>query len=309
MQILSPGSGGDASGPLVLVFGLGMIGGTISHSLLRLGYEVRGDIAWDWNDAARRVEARELIAAHCRTIATAIDSLAVVWSAGNATFHSTAGEVQHELEVFTEAIGFVKSLRKALHAERFAFHFISSAGGLFEGQRVVGIDSRPAPQRPYGELKLAQETALLDHFGASELAFYRPSSVYGPMRQNARKGLINNLVNNGRKARTTVLDAHVMSLRDYVFSHDVGNFVAKCVRSGTTGEGQRPERFLVSSRCSSIFEVVRKIERILNLHLRVRYDENFGNSRSITFSERVMPAGWQPVALGVGLRQFLVDAA
>jgi UDP-glucose 4-epimerase len=309
MQILNPCSGDDASGPLVLIFGLGMIGGAISRSLLSLGYEVRGDIAWDWNDAARRVEAQELIAAHCRTIAPVNGSLAVAWSAGNATFHSTAGEVKHELEVFMETIGFIKSLREALHAERFAFHFVSSAGGLFEGQRVVGIDSRPAPQRPYGELKLAQETELLDHFGASELAFYRPSSVYGPMRQNARKGLINNLVNNGRKARTTVLDAHVMSLRDYVFSHDVGHFVARCIRSDATGEGQRPERFLVSSRCSSIFEVVRKIERILNLHLRVRYDENFGNSRNITFSQRVMPVGWRPVTLDVGLRQFLVGAS
>ena len=309
MQILSPGSGADAAGPLVLAFGLGMIGGAIRHSLLRLGYEVRHDIAYDWNDAGQRTEAQQLIAAQCRATAPTNSRLSIAWSAGDATFHSTAMDVQRELNGFAESISFVKNLKESLRPDRFAFHFVSSAGGLFEGQRVVGMDSRPAPQRPYGQLKLAQETELLSNFPARELALYRPSSVYGPMLQHARKGLINNLVNNGRKALTTVLEAQVMSLRDYVFSHNVGDFVARCIRSGSMGEGPRPERFLVSSRCSSIFEVIRKIERILHLHLRVRYDQNFGNSRNITFSERVMPAGWSPVTLDVGLRQFLLGAS
>jgi len=309
VQILSYGATDDPKRPLVLVFGLGMIGEAISRSLLRFGYTVHSDIRYEWNDTARRAEAQELIAAQCQLLNKKHDSLAIVWSAGGATFYSSAQDVQLELEGFTESVGFLRNLRETLRQEKFGFHFISSAGGLFEGQKLVGMDSSPAPQRPYGRLKLAQETELLANFSARELAFYRPSSVYGPMLQNARKGLINNLVNNGRKARTTVLEANVMSLRDYVFSDNVGEYVARCIRSGSMGEDQPPERFLVSSRGSSIFEVIRKIERVLNLHLRVRYDENFGNSRSITFSERVMPAGWHPVTLDVGLRQFLVGAS
>ena len=309
MHILSPGSSGDTAGSLVLVYGLGMLGAAISRALRRLGYELRSDLAFNWNNAGQRERARQQIIATCEANSHAASKLSIVWSAGSATFHSTENEVALELDVFTETIGMLKKLRESLNSAAFAFHFISSAGGLFEGQRLVGIESSPAPVRPYGQLKLAQEEALLANFEAGELAFYRPSSVYGPMLQNSRKGLINNLVNNGRNGRETVLDAHVMSLRDYVFSHDVGQYVAKSIRVGWSGELRRPERFLVSARCSSIFEVVKKIQHILNLNLRVRYDENFGNSRNITFSERVLPRDWHPVTLDVGLRQFLVGAS
>ena len=40
--------------------------------------------------------------------------------------------------------------------------------------------------------------------------------------------------------------------------------------------------FLVSAKCSSIFEVVEKIRRILNLQIRFRYDDQFGNHENIT---------------------------
>ena len=309
MRILRPGSSGEFADSWVLVYGLGMIGSAITDALCRLGYEIHSDIPFDWNNAAQRQRAEQQIMATCAASAPSEGKLSVVWSAGEAAFHSTEKEVALEQAVFNQSIETLKHLRESIKPSRFVFHFISSAGGLFEGQRVVGPDSRPAPKRPYGQLKLAQEQALLAKFEARELAIYRPSSVYGPMQQNARKGLINNLVNNGRSGRVTVLEAHVMSLRDYVFSHDIGNFVARCIRSGVFNDAPGPERFLVSARCSSILEVVRKIQRILKLNLRVRYDENFGNNRSITFNERVLPAGWNPVTLDVGLRQFLVGAS
>ena len=42
------------------------------------------------------------------------------------------------------------------------FFLVSSAGGLFEGQRNVGDRSQPSPMRPYGFLKLRQEKLLQD---------------------------------------------------------------------------------------------------------------------------------------------------
>ena len=147
---------------------------------------------------------------------------------------------------------------------------------------------------------------LRNSFDKNEIAFYRPSSVYGPMVQKSQQGLINNLVSNGRNRRVTILDAHVMALRDYVFSGDIGNFVAKRIRSGNAEADGSPVNYLVSSRCSSIFEVVQKIERTLKLNLQFRYDESFGNHSNITFSDSVLAPGWSPSTLDVGIRQFLV---
>lgn len=308
MQVLSNAAQEPSTKSLALIFGLGMIGSSISQSLQRLGYARHPDIPYDWKNAARRAQAQQKISMLCRALAPGPCNLAVIWSAGDATFHSSDREAAEEQTIFTESVGVIQNLRESLKPVQFGFHFISSAGGLFEGQRAVDFDSAPAPLRPYGRLKLAQEEALSSSFDSRELACYRPSSVYGPMVQNPHKGLINNLINNGHHARVTVLDAHVMALRDYVFSHDIGQFVARCVRSGRLGENGRPERFLVSAKCSSIFEVVRKIQRVLNLKLRVRYDANFGNSRDITFSARTLPAGWRPVSLDVGLKQFLIGA-
>ena len=306
MQILSTKTKSPTGSHLVLMFGLGMIGSAIRDSLFDFEYHLMAKIDFDWQDGAQRDRAFSLIETSCLAYSPPPDRVSIVWSAGKGAFHSTQDELSRENIPFMDTVGFVSKLTKTLDSARLDFHYISSAGGLFEGQRVINDKSIPAPVRPYGRLKLAQEQVLRGSFGENEIAFYRPSSVYGPMVQKSQQGLINNLVSNGRNGRVTVLDAHVMALRDYVFSGDVGNFVAKRIRSGNTGVNGSPVHFLVSARCSSIFEVVRKIERTLNLNLQFRYDESFGNNSNITFSDSILPPGWSPSTLDVGIRQFLV---
>ena len=306
MQILSTKTKSRTGNHLVLMFGLGMIGSAIRDTLLDFEYHLMAKINFDWQDVEQRNSAFNLIETSCLAYSPPPDRMSVVWSAGIAAFHSTQDELSRENIPFMDTVGFVPMLKKVLDSARLDFHYISSAGGLFEGQRVVNNESIPAPVRPYGRLKLAQEQVLRNSFGKNELAFYRPSSVYGPMVQKSQQGLINNLVSDGRNRRVTVLDANVMALRDYVFLGDIGNFVAKRIRFGNTGVDGSPVHFLVSSRCSSIFEVVRKIERTLKLNLQYRYDESFGNSSNITFSDSVLPPGWSPSTLDVGIRQFLV---
>jgi nucleoside-diphosphate-sugar epimerase len=167
------------------------------------------------------------------------------------------------------------------------------------------MDSTPSPKRPYGILKYRQERLLLDSLGEKETILYRPSSVYGPTHQNNRQGLINTLINNARSGCASVLDAHVMSLRDYVFVGDIGKYVARQIRFEFRSERSSATNFLVSAKCSSIFEVVAKIRRILNLQVRFRYDDQFGNHENITFCDSVLPLGWRPVTLEMGIRNFL----
>lgn len=306
MQILSTKTKSPTGSHQVLMFGLGMIGSAIRDAMLDFEYHLMGEIAFDWQNAAQQGNAFRLIKTSCLAYSPPPDRLSIVWSAGKGGFHSTQQEVSRENVPFMDTLHFVTKLRKALGSARFDFHYISSAGGLFEGQRVINSTSKPAPVRPYGRLKLAQEQVLRKSFDQGEIAIYRPSSVYGPMVQKTHQGLISNLVHNGKNGRVTVLDAHIMALRDYVFSGDIGKFVAKRIRSGNTGVNGSGVYFLVSSRCSSIFEVVQKIERTLNLNLQFRYDESFGNNSNITFSDSVLPPGWSPATLDVGIRQFLV---
>ena len=310
-------SGGDGSIPQspryahrVLVFGMGMIGHAIADALYRLGFRREADIPYAWDDAEQRKAAARRIEALCGDRPEGRNArLSVVWSAGRAGFHSSAEELVPESAAFEEVLGLIGRLREARPAPALDVHFISSAGGLFEGQAAVGLSSRPAPLRPYGALKLRQEQLLGERLSPNEVAIYRPSSVYGPHFSGSRHGLINHLVNNVRRGRVTVLDAQVMALRDYVYSGDIGRYIARQIHFGLDPGPDAPVHFLVSSRCASIFEVVGKIERVLKLKVPFRIDEYFGNHRNITFSERVLPAGWHPSSLEVGIRQFSVHPA
>jgi hypothetical protein len=291
---------------LVLVFGLGLIGSAIYTALLRLEFQSLADIPFEWQDDSQMADARNVIESVCLQNSKMPKRLTFLWSAGTTGFYSSPSEAGREYAVFRKTVGFALDLQKKLQPAGFSFHCVSSAGGLFEGQRVIRETSSPSPARPYGVLKKQQEDLLLNTFGETEVAIYRPSSVYGPMEQQSRHGLINNLILNARTGRVTVLDAHVMSLRDYVFAGDIGNFLARRIRFESDESINKPVQFLVSARCSSIFEVFQKIKRILNLHAQFRYDDQFGNHKNITFSDSVLPPGWRPVALDVGIRQFMI---
>jgi UDP-glucose 4-epimerase len=291
---------------LVLLFGLGMIGSAISNALLRMEFQLLADIPFDWHDDLQLTDAHHAIESACLPYAKTPDHLSIAWSAGQAGFYSSPSETDQEYAVFQKTARFASKLRNKVRPSGFSFHCVSSAGGLFEGQRVIRETSSPTPTRPYGILKKQQEDFLLDSFTTTELAIYRPSSVYGPVAQKSRHGLINHLISNARHGRITVLDAHVMSLRDYVFAGDIGNYIGRRIRFEINGLTNKPMQFLVSAKCSSIFEVFIKIKRILNLNPQFRYDDQFGNHKNITFSDSVMPSGWRPVTLDVGIRQFTV---
>ena len=306
MQILTFRSGHCPESHLVLCFGLGMIGSSIRDGLNNLGFGNGKDIDFNWQNPASWNASFESIRSECHKTSAKPSRLSIIWSAGRGGFHCTEDEAAKENSSFEAVVSFCSKFRDETGPGKFDFQYISSAGGLFEGQRAINLDSVPKPIRPYGKLKLNQELTLRKRFEQSEISIYRPSSVYGPMVQKSQQGLINNLVSNGQAGRVTVLDSHVMSLRDYVYTGDIGKYVAGRVHSESSVKSDDGTYFLVSSRCSSIFEVVNKIERTLKLKLHYRYDPSFGNNRNITFSDRILPSGWLPVPLDVGLRQFMV---
>ena len=126
------------------------------------------------------------------------------------------------------------------------------------------------------------------------------------MVQDIHRGLINNLIRNARNGRTTKLDTQVMSLRDDVFSRDIGRDIGHRIELRNRSNAGRI-CFLVSSRCSSIFEVAQKIRKSLNLNVYYTLDDRFGNTSDITFHASVMPPDWQPATLDYGIGQFAVQ--
>lgn len=302
MEILSNSANRKKCEHLVLMFGLGLIGGAVKKALLTLGYRTEVQIAYGWGDPGQREEGLGIAEGFIDGVGPSAGRVSVFWSAGLTNFHSSDDDVEREHQAFEEVLGFAKKMMLGAATRSLDFHYVSSAGGLFEGQCIVNADSRPKPLRPYGRLKLSQEKELLQTVDGNALAIYRPSSVYGPMLGKSRQGLINNLVRNAQRGTSTTLDAHVMALRDYVFAGDIGDFIAKKIYAGGSGVF-----FLVSSRCSSIYEVVRKIERVLKTRLPVKYDEFFGNHTNITFSDKVLSADWHPTSLEAGIRQFMIN--
>jgi UDP-glucose 4-epimerase len=204
-----------------------------------------------------------------------------------------------ELDSFSEVVEMAVAVVRENPACLIRFHMLSSAGGLFEGQRNVNNASPPAPGRPYGFLKLAQEKILGDCDGLIQF-IYRPTSVYGFAGLNRRMGLIPTLLWNGSKNKVSTIYGAPETLRDYAWADDVGAFVAKIIDSTATGSG----RFILASgKPSALFEIFNHIEKMLNKRLFCHYIKSGGNAEHNTFSMKTHPVGWNPLDLETGIRK------
>src|SRR5262249_7810010 len=143
---------------------------------------------------------------------------------------------------------------------RHRFHLLSSAGGLFEGQRFVDTSAKPAPRRPYGEAKLAQEERTAKLRPEVATSIYRPSSVYGFSGAGGRAGLVNTLIENTRKHCPSHIFGDSDTVRDYVLASDIGNFIAGRMSLPI----ERSRTFLLASgKPSSTQEILKISEKVM----------------------------------------------
>lgn len=289
MLLLHPTRPGPEAPPVAL-FGVGLVGSAIARALEAGGY--RGErLAFPWGDPGTWRPRLEAVSARL----AGVGGLAVVWSAGRAGFASGAGECAAEEQVF----GAVLAMAGGLGA-RVDFHLVSSFGGLFEGQRVVGRGSAPRPRRPYGELKLRQEERLAAATGLARRVVYRMSSVYGPAPAGQRRGLIPSLVADACARRVSHIGGRPSTLRDYLWAGDAGRFVARQVRE-RRGDAVH---LLGSGKPSSIGEIVQRVESALGRRLYLQYSTSPGNPRDISLAPSALPAGFVPRHLETVVRQL-----
>jgi nucleoside-diphosphate-sugar epimerase len=285
---------------IVLLFGLGLIG---SATLAAIGSRVparRRELPFDWHPVEEQASqsdailscARELVGGRRRE-GSRTD---IVWSAGKTGFASSEDEIAAEQRTFDEVL----DLSRRLHdiAESSCFHFLSSAGGLFEGQRHIDTTRKPAPLRPYGFSKLEQEEHLRALPGGMAIQIYRPSSVYGYAGAHGRKSLVTALVQNAIRYQTTRISGGPDTIRDYVFADDVGRFIADQLIS------PRPDAktfLLASGKPTSMMELTTIVQGTLQRQLYFQFESRPSNALNISMRPSSLPNGWQATPLAIGI--------
>lgn len=283
---------------LCLLFGVGLVGGRIGAALVRRGWSLE-EIPNPWDDA--EALASQLEDLRSRLSAVSRRRVDLIWSAGRAGFASDTEETRGEERSFRRVLALADSLSRSAR-QGLVFHLVSSAGGLFEGQRHVDRRSSPRPLRPYGELKLRLEELLLSCGAELHPRIYRLSSVFGPAAGGARRGLIPTLLHDAREGRTTRIVGDLTTLRDYLFTEDVARHVADAC-GAPPPEGPSVE-LLASGKPTSIHEILHMVKRAVGRAPALRFAGRRGNRSDITFAASALPAGWEPSDLQTSLRRL-----
>lgn len=280
MRLLRRSSGVD------VIFGVGLVGAWVADAIRLLP----GSRLVDDTSIPTRWEAlsSSLDEVNVALRATKPDRVRVFWCAGKAGF--AADQTQCDLEQ--------RSLETVLRwAEQldppFEFHLASSAGGLHEGQLLVGSSAEVTTARPYAALKLAQEHAL-QKSKAQRRFIYRLSSVYGAPVPERRLGLISTLVINALRRQPTLITAEASTLRDFVSAPDVGRFMAQEEKA----EGLH---YLVSGHPLSIWSLQLAVERALRRPVAVVYSIKKDNVASTSFLPSLRPAQWEASSVEANL--------
>lgn len=293
----------------VAVFGVGLIGSAVVSALERASPMRRAAFPLSWDRESLR--SRELAGIERGIVAALAGArgsrggvlggrLAFLWSAGKAGFSAREEETARELASFREVLRIAERLALAEPELEVAFCLVSSAGGIFEGQRSVGRSSQPSPRRPYGRLKLRQEVLVAASRAPMVKLIYRPSSVYGHVAPGHRRGLIPTLVADGIRRDVSRITGRMDTLRDFVWVDDVAGFLARALLEARSDE----TAVLASTRPSSVHEIRSLVERVLGRRVYVTYSNEASNAEDVTFSSGVVPEGWRSTDLGSRVREI-----
>lgn len=310
MIILHNRNDTGSEGRVVLLFGTGLLGSSILQHL-QLHDDYRQEFfPFNWYKPEKNnVETNtiltylnEIIGRHEVENSSSFHA-AFIWCAGKAGFSATKENHRQELTSYTTILALAKNLQASHRNVITHFHLISSAGGLFEGQRVIDLHSSPQPKRIYGFLKHEQENNLLLQGDGLIKYIYRPTSVYGYRGPGQRMGLITSLISNGIKNRVTNIYGDLSTLRDYVFNDDIAAFI--CCNLFKNRNLQGASSYLLGSgKPSSIHEIKHFVEMAIGKKIYLKFSNNdiLNNRSDITIATSAFPELWSPTSLQTGLR-------
>jgi len=280
------------------LFGTGLVGASIAESLAFARTERPETLDFEWAHPERHEAQLGAVLAHLKSAECIPDRLAVVWAAGAGGFGATVESLRPETEAFGRVLGLAERLSEIKSVSNVSVHHLSSAGGLFEGQRMVTGTTAPAPLRPYAEAKLEQEALLSKLPLDLHKNIYRPSTVYG-YQPGGRAGLILALIRNALYNCTTYISGDASTIRDFVHASDVGQFIARKILGADTANGTY---LLASAKPTSMTEVITRVSRVLGRSLYLQFQPNPSNMESNSYLPSALPADWSCTDLSIGVR-------
>ena len=296
----------DRSGrQIIVLFGAGLIGQSIMAAIGKAGPLKVRDFSFTWDVEGHQAQelkaVQQYILALCNEESIwPVSRIDIVWAAGRSGFGSPEDQIIPEVRSFEKVLSLSLQLLDSDASARHSFHFLSSAGGLFEGQNNVDRTSLPRPLRAYGHAKLQQEQLLSGTPSRMRKMIYRPSSVYGFSSNRSRLGLVSALIQNSIRHTTSNIFGDSHTIRDYVLAADIGQFIAGRLRDG---DAESQIFTLASGKPTTILEILHRIERILGRKLFFTFDKVRTNASDISFRPSVLPEFWRPTDLETGLRQ------
>ena len=297
------------AGHVHLLFGLGLVGRTIKRQIQHLNLVDVHPLPFGWKDhPGRKDEAKSIVQKVVDLTGKSLQPtmLNIIWSAGSGGFNESAAELKGEFDAFSAVLEIATVLNGRYPKCRTSFHLVSTAGGLYEGQRFVDSQSQPKPTRPYGDNKLRQEVtanALKDDLS---IQIYRPSSIFG-FEPSTRWGLMSVLLRNSFAGVPTTITGSPDTLRDYIFVDDIGRFIAN--RLSQFNEGSQTH-FMVSGKATSILETIKIIGEQTGRPSYLQYQTAPSNSLHNSYRFGCRPAGLDltPLKLGMQLTAARIQA-
>lgn len=295
-------SRGGGAGHGVAIFGLGLVGtGVATWLRSRSGAQAKY-LPFDWRPAANRVAQiaqikRELLSI-CDKGEPDVGKLSIVWAAGAAGFSAKQDTLNDE----KCSLGLILDMCASLQATRpdtnVAFHLVSSAGGLFEGQRDVTALSSPKPLRPYAVSKLEQEEMVKSLPLSITRRIYRPSSIYG-YKHGGRPGLIVTLVRNSYQRKTTRITGSLDTLRDYIHVSDVARFIGEQVLEPGHSGGTY---LLACGKPATMRSVIGQVQQLVGHPLYLQFDPAPANAEHNTYRPAALRHLGNTMSLAYGLK-------
>lgn len=286
----------------IVIIGLGLVGSGIFNDLRKRLHSSSIDCTIDWSSS---VSASQTLSDNLtKNITTSFDKIDWIWSAGKVGFTASEQDSQKEFQLFSCCIQTIKYFQQHYYPNsKHIFHLISSAGGLFEGQRVTSINTLPKPKRPYGILKLDQENLAKETFSCY---VYRLSTIYGYYKKDFRIGLIATLLKNTIYGKITVID-RPQTQRDFVWVEDMADFISQKVLDEFSILSSTVF-FIVSGKPTTIYEIIANIQRITNNKVLQNYRFNNCNSETILFPPAIKPKTLRSTSLDVCIRKMYKKA-
>lgn len=268
----------------LIIVGDGLVGSSIIEQIKIRGYSKVFYVKPNWFVTAKIAKQLLLLMKKIGE-SKSVESVSLIWSAGKTGFNSSLQEVQSETLIFKQLIQVFMENIKTYTDSQPIIHYMSSAGGLYEGIRNVDTSTIPMPKRPYGFAKLEQENFLKSYLPQINLHIYRPSSVYGFINAKNRLGLISALIINTINHRTTIIAGGFDTLRDYIWVGNVASFVTDMIDSNSNGSFTH---LLANGRAYSIYEIKNTIEKRLRRKVYLKFSKLPSNANHNTYLKKTI---------------------